>query len=89
MPERKSAEELEAETCSGNTRSFVRPVKRVTRPQVYPQERLRIVLEGFRGEVRVSELCRRGSIARALEGRGDSNPRLPDERSGILPLGQP
>jgi hypothetical protein len=69
MPERKSAEELEAETCSGNTRSFVRPVKRVTRPQVYPQERLRIVLEGFRGEVRVSELCRRGSIARALEGR--------------------
>jgi transposase len=37
-------------------------VRRVTRRKFTPEEKVRIVLEGFRGEVRVSELCRREGI---------------------------
>ncbi len=37
-------------------------VRRVTRRKFTPEEKVRIVLEGFRGELRVSELCRREGI---------------------------
>lgn len=45
------------ETCQ-----YVRQVRRVTRRRFSSDEKVRIVLEGFRGEVRVSELCRREGI---------------------------
>ena len=47
---------------SEETRSFVRTVKAATRRKYIPEERIRIVLEGFRREVTVNDLCRREGI---------------------------
>ena len=47
---------------SEETRSFVRRVKAATRRRYTPEEKIRIVLEGFRREVTVSDLCRREGI---------------------------
>ena len=44
------------------TRSFVRTVKTAGRRKYTPEEKTRIVLEGFRREVTVSDLCRREGI---------------------------
>ena len=44
-------------------RSFVRTVKAATRRKYTSEEKILIVLEGFRREVAVSDLCRReGSV---------------------------
>lgn len=47
---------------SEETQQFVRRVRRVTRRKFSPEEKVRIVLEGFRGEAKVSDLCRREGI---------------------------
>ena len=47
---------------SEETRSFVRTVKVATRRRYTPEEKIRIVLEGFRREVTVNDLCRREGI---------------------------
>jgi transposase len=62
MTEQKSSAELLAEASSEDTRSFIRRVKRTTRRKYTPEEKVRIVLEGFRGEISVSALCRREGI---------------------------
>lgn len=62
MPKRRSTAELVAEATTDETRQFVRQVKRATRRKFTPEEKVRVVLEGFRREVRVSELCRREGI---------------------------
>jgi len=54
--------EVRAEASSDETKQFVRRVRRFTRRKFTPEEKVRIVLEGFRGEVKVSELCRREGI---------------------------
>ena len=51
-----------AQERSEETRSFVRTVKAATRRRYTPGEKIRIVLEGFRREVTVSDLCRREGI---------------------------
>ena len=51
-----------AEERSEETRSFVRRVKAATRRRYTPEEKIRIVLEGFRREVMVSDLCHREGI---------------------------
>ena len=51
-----------AEHRSEETRSFVRTVKAATRRKYSPEEKIRIVLEGFRREVTVNDLCRREGI---------------------------
>ena len=51
-----------AQERSEETRSFVRRVKAATRRRYTPEEKIRIVLEGFRREVTVSDLCRREGI---------------------------
>ena len=51
-----------AEERSEQTRSFVRRVRTATRRKYTPEEKIRIVLEGFRREVTVSDLCRREGI---------------------------
>ena len=50
---------LEAESRTEETRAFIRQVRRVARRRFSPEERIRIVLEGFRHEVPVRDLCRR------------------------------
>jgi len=62
VPEKHTPAEVRAEAGTEGTRQFVRRVRRVTRRKFTPEEKVRIVLEGFRGELRVSELCRREGI---------------------------
>ena len=51
-----------AQERSRETESFVRTVKSATRRRYTPEEKIRIVLEGFRRESTVSDLCRREGI---------------------------
>jgi transposase len=51
-----------AEARTQQTRGFVRQVRAAARRKYTPEEKVRIVLEGFRREVAVNELCRREGI---------------------------
>ncbi len=53
---------LEAESHTEETRSFIKQVRRVTRRKFTPEEKIRIVLEGFLREVPIRDLCRREGI---------------------------
>jgi len=53
---------LEAESHTEETRSFIRQVRRITRRKFTPEEKIRIVLEGFRRDVPIRDLCRRENI---------------------------
>ena len=46
--------------------SVVRDIRRNTRRKYMSEEKIRIVLEGFKGEVSISELCRREGIVSNL-----------------------
>ena len=52
----------QADERTREKRSFVRTVRRATRRRYAPEEKIRIVLEGFRREVTVNDLCRREGI---------------------------
>lgn len=62
MVQEVSYKAWQAETKSEETKSFIRQVKRITRRKFTPEEKIRIVLEGFRHEVPVTELYRREGI---------------------------
>ena len=56
-----------AETPTQETKTFIRQVRAATRRKYAPEDKIRIVLEGFRREgfrreVTVSDLCRREGI---------------------------
>ena len=53
---------VEAESKTEETRNFVKRVRRITRRKYTPEEKIRIVLEGFRHEVPIRDLCRREGI---------------------------
>jgi len=44
----------------------VKDIRRATRKQYSAEEKIRIVLEGLRGEYSIAELCRREGIAQSL-----------------------
>jgi transposase len=44
----------------------VKQVRKYTRRKFTPDEKIRIVLEGFRGDVPMTDLCRREGIAAAV-----------------------
>ena len=46
--------------------TIVREIRRKTRRQYSAEEKIRIVLEGLKGEVSISELCRREGIVSNL-----------------------
>jgi len=50
------------DTLTDETRDFIRTVRRVTRRKFTTEEKIRIVLEGFRREMTVADLCRREGI---------------------------
>ena len=52
----------QAEERSQEIRSFGRQVRAATRRKYTPEEKIRIVLEGFRRETTVNDLCRREGI---------------------------
>jgi transposase len=47
-------------------RDVVAEIRRATRRKFRAEDKIRIVLEGLRGEISVSQLCRRESISPAL-----------------------
>ncbi len=51
---------------SQNPESVVRDIRRNTRRKFSSEEKIRIVLEGLKGEVSISELCRREGIVSNL-----------------------
>ena len=50
------------ETPTQETKTFIRQVRSATRRKYAPEDKIRIVLEGFRREVTVSDICRREGI---------------------------
>lgn len=54
--------EREIESATGSTGRMIKAVKRHTRKRFTAEEKIRIVLEGFRKENTVTELCRREGI---------------------------
>jgi transposase-like protein len=88
MLEQKSWAELAAEASSEDTRNFVRRVKRASRRECTPEEKVRIVLEGFRDEIRVSKLCQRDSIRRDLERRVGFEPTTHGSEVGASTAGR-
>ena len=62
MSQRKNHKNREAEDRTEETRSFIREVRRATRRKYSPEEKIRIVLEGFRRESTVRDLCRREGV---------------------------
>jgi len=51
-----------AEARTEHTKGFMQQVRVAARRKYTPEEKIRIVLEGFRREVSVSDLCRREGI---------------------------
>jgi len=67
MPEENKPEsnptEMAGPTRSAETaRVLIRKIKRATRRRFPTEDKIRIVMEGVRGEVSVAELCRREGI---------------------------
>jgi transposase len=50
----------------GSAEATIRDIKRKTRRRYSAEEKIRIVVEGLRGEVTIAELCRREGIAESL-----------------------
>jgi transposase len=50
----------------GSIEQVVKDIRRATRKQYSAEEKIRIVLDGLRGEYSIAELCRRKSIAENL-----------------------
>jgi len=53
-------------TPKGSAEKVVKDIRRKTRRQFSAEEKIRIVLEGLRGEISIAELCRREGIATSL-----------------------
>ena len=55
-----------SETRGGTPEQIVKDIRRATRKHHSAEEKIRIVLEGLRGEYSIAELCRREGIAESL-----------------------
>ena len=62
MLENKIDQVQAAGTLTQETKTFIRQVRTKARRKYVPADKIRIVLEGFRREVPVSDLCRREGI---------------------------
>jgi transposase len=51
-----------AEARSEETKQFIKDIKRLTRRKFTAEEKIRIVLEGFRRDTPIRDLCRREGI---------------------------
>ena len=52
----------QAEARTEETKQFIRDIKRITRRKFIPEEKIRIVLEGFRRDTLIRDICRREGI---------------------------
>ena len=55
-----------SETPNRSSEQLVKDIRRATRKQYSAEEKIRIVLDGLRGESSIAELCRREAIAESL-----------------------
>ena len=62
MSQNKKDKSDTAEARTQQTRSFMQQVRVTARRKYTPEEKVRIVLEGFRREIPVRDLCRREGI---------------------------
>ena len=62
MSQSNTGQAQAAETLTQETKTFIRQVRTKTRRKYAPEDKIRIVLEVFRREVTVSDLCRREGI---------------------------
>jgi transposase len=53
-------------TGKGSEETVIKDIRRATRKQYGAEEKIRIVLEGLRGEESIAALCRREGIAESL-----------------------
>jgi transposase len=60
------ATEQEERATQGSGARFIREVRNKNRRKFSSEDKIRIVLEGFRKELPISDLCRRESISSAL-----------------------
>lgn len=51
---------------ASSSQKVIRDIRRATRRQYSAEEKIRIVLDGLRGESSIAELCRREGIAESL-----------------------
>jgi transposase len=54
------------DTQGTSSEQVVKDIRRATRKQHSTEEKIRIVLDGLRGEFSIAELCRRQGIAESL-----------------------
>lgn len=59
-------EKVGKQTTAGSAARLVRQVKKATRRKYSAEDKIRIILEGFRKEIPVTELCRRERINTAI-----------------------
>ena len=59
-------EREETKARPGSTAKLIRTVKKTTRRKFSAEDKTRIVLEGFRKEIPITELCRRENIASGI-----------------------
>jgi len=52
----------QAEVRTAETKQFIRDIKRITRRKFTAEEKIRIVLEGFRRDTPIRDLCHREGI---------------------------
>jgi len=55
-----------SDSSKPSSKRFVRDIRRATRKHYSAEEKIRIVLDGVRGEHSIAELCRREGIAESL-----------------------
>ncbi len=62
MTQRVSDRPWQAGIRTQETKQFIRDIKRITRRKFTAEEKIRIVLEGFRRDTPIRDLCRREGI---------------------------
>jgi transposase len=56
----------EVHAAAGSAAKLIREVRKYTRKKFFAEDKIRIVLEGFRREIPVSDLCRKENISTAI-----------------------
>jgi transposase len=62
--------DLMAEESTTSVEATVRDIRRKTRKKYFAEEKVRIVLEGLRGEEKITEICRREGIHQNMYYKG-------------------
>ena len=66
----------------------IKDIRRATRKQYSAEEKIRIVLDGLRGEEPIAELCRREGIAQSVRRHINWNKHGPDLKEDLAHLVQ-